>query len=219
MRITSLEQQTHNQQRISLYVDEKFLIGISADLLIKLGLHLNQELSANDIEQIKGEELRQEAIERALNYLSFRPRSQAEVRNHLRKKETPPEIIESVLEHLSKLDYVNDKTFSSFWVENREQFNPRGSRALRSELRRKGVDREIVEEVVNDEQDAELAMQSGRKKANLLFRAPGMDHTKFRNRLSGFLQRRGFSYEIVSRTVRTLWQELTAENGSESEEE
>lgn len=215
MRITALEQQVHNPERVSLSVDGKFLLGISAELMLTMGLHLGQELSASEIEEIKNGEARQQAIERAINYLSFRPRSEAEVRRHLRKKETPPEIIEAVLERLNKLDYVNDRAFASFWVENREQFNPRGSQGLRNELRQKGIEREIVEEMVSDENDAELALRAAQRKAALLLQAPDMDYTKFRSRLGGFLQRRGFSYDVVARTVRALWQGHEAEESEE----
>lgn len=211
MRITALEQQAHNPERINLYIDGKFSLGISAELMLKQGLHIDQELSAAELEELKSAEAVQQAVERAINYLSFRPRSQAEVRLYLRKKETPSEIIEAALERLNRLDYVNDKAFSAFWVENREQFNPRGSRALRNELRLKGVDREIVEEVVDDEHDEELALRAARKKASLLLQASDIDYAKFRNRLGGFLQRRGFSYDVVSRVVRALWQEFKEE--------
>ncbi|HVU68172.1 MAG TPA: RecX family transcriptional regulator [Ktedonobacteraceae bacterium] len=207
MRITALEQQAHNPERVSLYLDGTFALGISAELMLKMNLHLDQELSAADLEQLKSEEARQQAVERAINYLSFRPRSQAEVRRYLRKKETPPDIIEAVLERLQRLDYVNDRSFASFWVENRERFNPRGAQALRNELRMKGVEREVVEEIVDDEQDEELALRAASRKAALLLQTPGIDYSTFRNRLGGFLQRRGFSYEIVARVVRALWQE------------
>ena len=207
MHITALEQQAHNPERVSLYLDGTFALGISAELMLKMNLHLDQELSTADLEQLKSEEARQQAVERAINYLSFRPRSQAEVRRYLRKKETPPDIIEAVLERLQRLDYVNDRSFASFWVENRERFNPRGAQALRNELRMKGVEREVVEEVVDDEQDEELALRAASRKAALLLQTPGIDYSTFRNRLGGFLQRRGFSYEIVARVVRALWQE------------
>jgi regulatory protein len=208
MRITALEQQAHHPERINLSIDGRFALGISAELMLKMGLHIDQELSTEELEELKSAEAVQQAVEHAINYLSFRPRSQAEVRLYLRKKETPPEIIEAALERLQRLDYVNDKAFTSFWVENREQFNPRGSRALRNELRLKGVDREIVEEMVDEEHDEELALRAARKKAALLLQASDMDYTKFRNRLGGFLQRRGFSYEVVSHVVRALWQEF-----------
>src|SRR6185312_10817376 len=157
MRITALEQQVKNPERVNLYIDGKFALGISAELMLKMNLHLDQELSTADLEALQNEETRQQAVERAINYLSFRPRSQEEVRRYLRKKETPPDIIEAVLERLQRLDYLDDRSFASFWVENRERFNPRGSQALRNELRMKGVEREIVEETVDDEHDEELA--------------------------------------------------------------
>ncbi len=215
MRITALEQQARSPERVNLYIDGTFSLGISAELMLKLDLHIDQELSAEELAEIKGEEARQQAVERAINYLSFRPRSQAEVRRYLRKKETPPEIIEAALERLNRLDYVNDKAFASFWVENREQFNPRGSQALRNELCMKGVEREIVDEAVNDEHDEELALRAGRKKALILLQNAEMDYTKFRNRLGSFLQRRGFSYAVVARVVRTLWQEEKEEKPDE----
>jgi len=212
MRITNLEQQANNPERVNVYLDGKFALGISAELMFKLSLHIDQELSAADFEQLKSEEARQQAVERAVNYLSFRPRSQAEVRRYLRKKDTPPDIIDAVLERLNRLDYVNDRAFAAFWIENREQFSPRGSQALRNELRLKGVEREIVEEVVDGEHDEELALRAGRKKARLLLQTSAMDYAKFRNRLGGFLQRRGFSYEVISRVVHFLWQELKEED-------
>src|SRR6266851_3425093 len=183
MHITSLEQQAHSPERFNLSIDGQFALGISAELMLKMNLHLGQELSAADLEQIKSEEVRQQAVGRAINYLSFRPRSQEEVRRYLRKKETPPEIIEAVLERLQRLDYLDDRSFAAFWVENRERFNPRGSQALRNELRLKGVEREIVEETVDNEHDEELALRAATRKAELLLRTPNMDYKTFRNRL------------------------------------
>jgi regulatory protein len=211
MQITALEQQAHTTERVNLSIDGKFALGISAELMIRLGLHVGQELSGAELEQLKEAEAVQQAIERAINYLSFRPRSQEEVRRNLRKKEIPPEIIEQALTYLQERDYLNDRTFAAFWVESRGQFNPRGSQALRSELRLKGVEQEIVEEVVDREQDGELALRAGEKKARLLLQTPGIDYKTFRNRLGGFLQRRGFSYEAVKRAVSALWEEARAE--------
>src|SRR5439155_8278091 len=137
-----------------------------------------------------------------------RPRSREEVRRYLRRKETPPEIIDAALARLDQLDLVNDHTFASFWLESREQFSPRGARALKNELRMKGVEREVIEELVDDDQDEERALLAGRKKALSLVRIPDMDFATFRSRLGSFLQRRGFGYEVSARTIRTLWREL-----------
>ena len=211
MQITALEPQVNNPERINLFVDGRFLLGVNAEIVLKMGLQVEQELLPEQLEQLRNEEAEQQAVDRALNYLSFRPRSREEVRRYLRRKETSPEIIEAALARLDRLDFVNDRAFAGFWIETREQFNPRGAHALKNELRMKGVEREVVDELVDDEQDEERALRAGRKKAMSLVNAPNMDYARFRNRLGSFLQRRGFGYEVITRTVRTLWNELKEE--------
>ena len=211
MRITALEPQVNNPDRINLFVDGRFLMGVNTVIVLQMGLRLEQELSPEQLAQLQSEEIEQRAVDRALNYLSYRPRSREEVRRYLRRKETPPEIIESALARLDRLDFVNDRTFAGFWIQSREQFSPRGARALKNELRMKGVERDVVDELVNDEQDEERALRAGRKKATTLLHTPDIDYATFRNRLGSFLQRRGFGYQIVTKTVRELWKELKEE--------
>lgn len=217
MRITALQPQATNPERVNVFVDGHFLLGVSTLLVYQMGLEVEQEISSTQIEQLRYEERLQQAVDRALNYLSFRPRSREEVRRYLRRKETPPEMIDAVLARLDHLDLVNDHAFASFWLEAREQFSPRGSHALKNELRMKGVAREVVDELVDDEKDEERALAAGRKKASSLVRMPDIDYATFRSRLGSFLQRRGFNYEIATRTVRALWQELKEETEPEEE--
>src|SRR5579863_7069543 len=127
MRITALEPQVNNAERINLYVDGHFLLGVNAIIVLQMGLQLEQELLPEQLERLRGEEVEQQAVDRALNYLSYRPRSREEVRRYLRRKETPDHVIEAALARLDRLDFVNDRAFAEFWIENREQFNPRGS--------------------------------------------------------------------------------------------
>ncbi len=201
----------NNPDRINLFVDGRFLMGVNTVIVLRMGLRLEQELSPEQLELLHSEEVEQRAVDRALNYLSYRPRSREEVRRYLRRKETPPEIIETALARLDRLDFVNDRTFAGFWIESREHFSPRGARALKNELRMKGVERDVVDELVNDEQDEERALRAGRKKAMSLVNTSNIDYATFRNRLGPFLQRRGFAYQVVTKTVRELWKELKEE--------
>jgi regulatory protein len=212
MHITSLQPQSKDPERLNLFVDGQFLMGIHALIALQMGLKVGQELTQQQVEQLRQEEALQQAIARALNYLSFRPRSREEVKRYLHRKETPAELIDRVLERLDQLELINDQAFAEFWIESRARFNPKGAQAIRSELRQKGVTREVVEEMVDDEQDEERAHQAARKKAQSLIGQPDMDFKTFRLRLGSFLQRRGFSYEIATRTIRELWQELGAED-------
>ncbi len=208
MQITDLEPQVNNAERVNVYVDGRYLLGVNAAIVLRMELHIGQELLPEQLEQLRSEDAEQQAVDRALNFLSFRPRSREEVRRYLQRKETPPYIIEAALARLDRLDFVNDRAFVEFWVENRDKFNPRGSRALKNELRMKGVERDIVDELVDKDQDEELALRAGRKKASSLAHLPDIDYPTFRNRLGAFLQRRGFGYEAVAHAVKALWNEM-----------
>ncbi len=211
MRITALQPQAKDAERVNIFVDGQFLLGVHALIVLTMGLRLGQELTPEQLTELRQEEALQKAVDRAMNYLSFRPRSREEVRRYLRKKETPAELIDSVLERLDRLDLVNDHTFASFWIESRERFNPKGAQAIKNELRMKGVKRDVVDEIVSDEQDEELAQRAARKKALSLIHQPDMDFNTFRTRLGPFLQRRGFSYQVATHAVRALWEELQEE--------
>ena len=215
MKITALEAQVSNPERVNVFVDQRFLLGVDASVIRQLGLELEQELEPAQLARLQGEAALQQAVACAYNYLSYRPRSREEVRRYLRGKRIPPAIIDNALERLQRLDLINDQAFSSFWVENREKFSPRGARSLKNELRMKGVDREVADEMVTDENDEERALLAGHKKALSLMRIPTMDFATFRTRLGSFLQRRGFGYAIASRTVYALWRELQREEGEE----
>jgi regulatory protein len=215
MYITALQPQANNQDRINIFVDNQFLQGVSALIVLQMGLRVGQELSSDQLEQLRQEEALQQATNRVLNYLSFRPRSREEVRRYLCKKETPAELIDTIMQRLEELDLINDQSFTEFWVESRERSNPKGAQALKNELRLKGVKREVVDELVSDEQDQERALRAGHKKAVLLARQSEMDFKTFRARLGPFLQRRGFSYEVSTHAVRALWKEVQDEEAEE----
>jgi regulatory protein len=213
MQITALQPQVKNPERINIFVDGTFFLGISALVVLQAGLAIGQELSDAQMTQLRSEGALQEAIERSMNYLSYRPRSREEVRRYLHGKQTPPEMIEAVLTRLESLDLVNDRTFASFWLDSRAQFSPRGARALKNELRQKGVQREVVDELLEEADEdgtgeEARALVAGRKKALTLLRSPDIDFQTFRTRLGPFLQRRGFNYDVSTRVVRTLWDEL-----------
>lgn len=215
MKITGLQPQANDPNRTSVFVDGHFLLGVNTLIVLKLELRINQELTPALVRQLEQEEALQKAVDRAMNYLSFRPHSREEMRRYLRKKETPVELIETVLERLGQLDLINDESFATFWIESRERFRPKGAQAIKNELRMKGIDREVIDEVVTGDQDEELALRAGRKKAFTLIRQPDVDYNSFRTRLGPFLQRRGFSYAVTKQVVQQLWEELKGETAEE----
>jgi len=113
-------------------------------------------------------------------------------------------LVERVLDRLEHLGLLDDAAFAAFWAEQREQFSPRAARAITQELRQHGVDREIAAEATNPDRDEEQAQLAARQRLRSLHTD---DYATFRTRLGGFLQRRGFGYEVASRVIHHLWTE------------
>jgi regulatory protein len=216
MRITAIEPQARHPQRRNVFVDGEFALGMDAEAVLASDLFVGRELSTDELSQLRRAGEEQHAYERALRLLTYRPRSRAEIRRRLQAQQTSPETIARVLERLEAQGLLNDAEFARYWVENREQFHPRSGQALRQELRRHGVDADIVAEAISDENDAEQAILVGRKKVSSLRKA---DFATFRTKLGQFLQRRGFSYDVIREVVRTLWAETGQEKDMGADDE
>ena len=152
-----------------------------------------------------GIDLGERAYDRALNYLSYRPRSTREVSIYLKRKGFDEETIELVVERLTRAGLLDDPGFATYWVADRSQFSPRGSRALRQELRLKGIERDTVEAALEGNDEVALAVAAGRKKLRLLH---NLEEQDFRSRMRGFLLRRGFSESDTRQATAELWREV-----------
>jgi regulatory protein len=215
-RITAIEPQQKNPQRVNIYLDGEFAFGLA--VVVAAWLRLGQELGEEKIASLKAQDEHEITYQKALHFLSFRPRSSAEVRQNLSKRGISESLIEEILNRLQSTGLVNDEAFAQAWVENRNTFRPRGKPALRMELRRKGLSDEIVQSVLDTQVDeAALAFMTARKYARRLI---GLEWPEFRQKLSGFLARRGFSYTTLAPVVSEVWKETqTADAGSISDNE
>jgi regulatory protein len=215
-KITAIEPQQKNPQRVNIYLDGEFAFGLAR--FTTGWLKVGQELSEEKVAALQVEDANEMAYQKALHFLSYRPRSSAEVRQNLTKRGTPEPLVEETLNRLQRAGLVNDQEFARAWVENRNTFQPRSKLALRMELRRKGLSDEIVQPVLDEQVDEEaLAFEAARKYAR---RLTGLEWFEFRQKLSGFLARRGFSYTTLSPVVSEVWKETqTADAGSTSDNE
>lgn len=206
-KITAIEPQARHAQRFNLYVDDQFVLGISAMIAAKL--RVGQMLTADDLKHIEFEEAAESAYERALRFLEPRPRSTREVRQHLAKKKIAAEVIEPVLARLTAAGLLNDTAFAQYWVENRETFKPRAARALRFELKRKGLSDADIKEAVGKIDESESAYRAGLARAR---RWAELEQRAFLDKVTAFLVRRGFSYAVAKDAAARAWQECHAEN-------
>jgi regulatory protein len=209
MKITALEPQVRHPTRYNLSLDGRFACGLDMRVVLDHHLAVGVELSEVDVARLRADDDERRLFDAAVRFLGPRPRSRAEVRTRLmrpRPNQPPPspDTVNRVLDRLAELELLDDRQFAEFWIENRERFSPRSSRALGAELRQRGVARETVEELAEPERDDERALAAARPRLRGL---AGEDYETFRTRLGGFLLRRGFSYGVAAATTRALWEE------------
>jgi regulatory protein len=146
----------------------------------------------------------QDCLNAAYYYLSYRPRSEGEIRQWLHKRGFANEVAEKAIAKLREQNLSDDFTFAQFWKDNRLSFRPKSKRLIKKELRDKKVAAEIVEQVTKDIDDEEMAYKLGSSRLPSLAH---LDYPDFYRRLSSYLAYRGFSYEVIKHTAALVWQE------------
>lgn len=202
-KITALPAQARNPNRVNVYLDGDFAFGL--DRLVAAWLKVGMELSAEKIADLQAQDTVEGAYQKALHFISYRPRSEMEIRKRLVEKDIDEPVIEAVLERLKQAQWIDDKQFARTWVENRSAFRPRSHRMLRYELKQKGVEEEHIHQALLEaEEEPKLAYEAGKSYAR---RLAGLDREVFRKRLGGYLSRRGFTYGTIAPVIRQIWDE------------
>lgn len=204
--ITTLEVQKRDKERVNVYLDGEYAFSLT--LVEAVLLHKGQELSPAEIDALREADSVNRAVDKAARFLAYRPRSEHEVRHNLVGKGFSETTIDAAIARLHALQYLNDTAFARYWLENRSTFKPRGPRALRYELRQKGVADSIIESVLVDVDVDQVAYKAASNQAR---RLRGHDRQTFGTKLSAFLQRRGFDYGTIRDTINYLTSQLDDE--------
>ncbi|MBZ0304093.1 MAG: RecX family transcriptional regulator [Anaerolineae bacterium] len=205
--ITALEIQQKNKERVNVYLDHEY--AFSLDVMMAAALHKGQELTEAEIAVLKDQDAVSRAVDRAVRFLSYRPRSVAEIRRNLADKQIPDVVIDAAVERLKGLGYVDDGAFARYWVENRNTFKPLSPRALRYELREKGVANADINAALSDLDAQDAAYRAAQAQVR---RYRSTSRMAFRNKLGPFLQRRGFGYDVIRDVVEQLIAEIELED-------
>ncbi len=207
-RITAIEPQARHPNRFNIYVDDQFAIGLSDILTAKL--RVGQMLGDEELSNLEREEAIETARDQALRFLEPRPRSANEVKQHLLKKKLSGDVIDRVIERLTEAGLLDDRAFAKYWVENREEFRPRASRALRYEMRQKGLSDAAIAHALDGIDEGDSAYRAGAARAQRWY---GLEHREFLQKMIPFLVRRGFDYGVAKSAAERLWK------GKDREEE
>jgi regulatory protein len=203
-KITGLKAGKSREKKINIFLDGKFAFGMLTEVALKEKLKVGQELSESRLGALAGLDHYQRCLNAAIRYLGYRPRSEAEIRQRLHRHGYDNDCTEKTLARLKEQGLVDDTAFARFWIDNREAFSPRSRRLTKLELKRKGLDSDIIEQVVGETDDSDNAYRAALSRVR---RLPLADHQDFRRRLGEHLGRRGFSYDVINETIERVWKE------------
>ena len=137
---------------------------------------------------------------KALRFLSFRPRSEKEIRDYLQKKNSDPQTAQKIIDKLKEYNFINDKEFARLWFESRIKLKPRAIRVIKLELKQKGIEDELIDEIFDNTKtdDKELALVLAEKRFK---RYAKEEPQKAKEKMYRFLISKGFNYDTIKDVV------------------
>jgi regulatory protein len=219
MKILSVRPAEDRSGRYILYLDNDQIILVHEDVVVKRKLLPGKELGTAELDMLIREDEQAKVKHVSLRYLSHRPRSENELRHFLQHKGYQREDIDETIRMLTREGFLNDRFLAEQWVKARLKNKNKGRCILKQELHQKGIESEIIEEVMSQISDEEefdscltFAVKKLRQSRN---RAPRC----IKKRLYASLIRRGFTHETVAQVIKHLIQtnELEEQDGDGGE--
>jgi regulatory protein len=201
--ITRILEQKRRPNRRNIYLDGQFAFGLNENVVARFRLREGMSLTDALVQEIAQGEVRQECFDYAMKYLGARLHSRAELRKKLVRREYGDPVIDSVLDDLARMGYVDDARFAKTKALSAAEHKHHGRRRAYMELIKAGVKKDIadaaLDEVYDDKSDSLAAARHlAEKKAPSLRK---LDPLTARRRLAGMLQRRGFDYETIKPVI------------------
>jgi regulatory protein len=193
MKITDLKQQVSRPSRYSVYIDDKFSFGLSANAVLDSGLIVGEELDEQRLTELKALSANDKAYTNALRYVTMRQRSEWEMVTYLRRKKVDKELADEIIAKLYELRLLDDLSFARAWITNRRLLKATNKRRLGQELRQKHVSASVIDTALGEDDTDETAVL--RELVAKKRRIP-----RYRNddlKLMQYLARQGYSYDAI----------------------
>lgn len=201
--ITKIEQQKSNKHRYNVYLNDVYAFSVHEDILIKHRLLKGTMVTNEQLADVLLDEERNDAYMKAARFLGFRPRTSKEVRQRLQQEGYEDGLIDETLQRLANERYIDDKEFAKQWTEQRIHSQKKGKALIRQELLQKGVDRDHIQEVlqqIDPEEELQSAVDIGGKK----WRQTSGETLDRKRKTAAFLMRRGYSGGVVQQALRVI---------------
>jgi regulatory protein len=195
MQITAIKQQVKNPERASIFVSGKYAFSLSLNELVAEKLKIGQVLSEAEQKRLKKLSEDGKLKARALEWVMSRPRSEREFKNYMFRKKADPELTERLISEFNERNYMSEERFAE-WLSDVRIRRGKSNRAISSELASKGIDREVVKEVLSETDEIERLKELVNKKGKLpRYKA---DPQKFMQ----YLARQGFKYDDIKSVLK-----------------
>jgi len=195
-RVTALRPTKRDPDRIAVDLNGSFAFALPATLVADERIDVGEMLDGDRVSSLLAADEASRATEAALVFLGYRPRSEKEVRDRLRRGGYEQDAIEHAIARLHEWRYLDDADFARRWVENRTAHRPRGRRLLQQELRHKGIDGEIARDAIDDAELDETSAAEALARRRLPAYAAD-EPAAIRRRLGAYLARRGYGYDVI----------------------
>lgn len=203
-KVTSVEPQKNNPRRFNIFLDNNFAFGADEDLVVDHRLVVGKIVESSMVEKLLFESEVGKLMERMYGLFNIRQRSEKEIRDYVknlsfkRKVKGQEEIsvssTELLIEKLKQKNMLSDIEFAKVWVEARRRSKKLGKIAIKQELFQKGIDRDIIEQVLDQSGDneEELAREALQKKKIT------------KDKVYGYLARKGFEMDVIKSVVEKM---------------
>ena len=196
MKITKLEVQKNDKNRVNLYVDDELYSGIPAELVYLEHLKTGLEIDEKDLKKIIFENEKSKAMSRVTKYIGSSLKTQKQIRDYLRKKEYSDDTIEFVMSKLAEYNYIDDKKYAQAYVLTYGK--KYGKLKLKSQLKVKGVSEEIIECVLEDNKVDSIESVASKYLKNKVM------SYEVSQKLFRFLYSRGYEFDEINSYINKL---------------
>lgn len=201
-KITKLEIQQRNKERVNIYIDDNFFLGVNAEVVYDLNLKKGDEVDEEKLKSLIYKEGLSKAKNKAMSILNRTAISEKKLREKL--SDYSDEIVDEVINKLKDYGFINDKDLARRIANDNSNISRFGKNKIRQNLYRKGISKddidEAVEEIDSNEQ-YENALYLARKRYKNL---KGEDNRKVYQKLTQHLAYKGFSYDIIKSVIQEV---------------
>ena len=203
-KITKIEIQKNNKDRVNIYLDGEYALAINAELVYKENLKVKDDVDISKLQEIAEKESYIRCKESAIKIIERSYKTEKEIRDKLKQKGYEEKQINNSIDFLNEYDFINDNTYAKAFIK--DKLSSKGSQKIKYDLMKKGIAKDIIEEnliKVDKNEEKEVALNVGRKKYESIRRKES-DNYKLSGKLYMFLISRGYAYDIVKDVVKEI---------------